>query len=322
MRRRREHGDKGVGLRRAVLVAGGAAGALAALAGALCLARRPRRQRGDLYFEPHTMFGPARVFEVAGDDGAPVRVLSVAGTYQSATYLGKRYTEPVFAYYRAFDCVFEARPPVRNVLMVGGGGYAWPKHAVATHPEVRLDVVEVDPAITRIAERYFYLDRLVEEYGLQGSGRLGLVTADGRAYLDAYAADASRPRYDAVVLDSFGAGAHVPALMDEGAARSIHACLRPGGVLVANVVAAPTGPTARILHGYTDALARVFAYVEVRPVPRGDGALGAGAAPDMPAGAPGAGRDFKPAPDAESGPDVEPDNLIVLASDGGNPRSR
>ncbi len=46
------------------------------------------------------------------------------GAYQSATYLGKRRYEPVFSYYRAFDCLFEARPAAHDVLVLGGGGCA------------------------------------------------------------------------------------------------------------------------------------------------------------------------------------------------------
>ena len=45
--------------------------------------------------------------------------------------------EPVFAYYRAFDDVFEAEDAMRDayghgverMLMLGGGGFAYPKFA-------------------------------------------------------------------------------------------------------------------------------------------------------------------------------------------------
>ena len=70
------------------------------------------------------------VRQVRDHDGKPVRVLQTGGVYQSATYLDERRMEPVFSYYRAFDHAFTLRPDTRRVLMIGGGGYAWPKHVL------------------------------------------------------------------------------------------------------------------------------------------------------------------------------------------------
>ena len=283
-------------LRRAALVVAGALGSAALLAGAVVGARKWLSDR-DIYAFPRTMFGPAFVYTVEGDNGEPVRVLNVRGTYQSATYLGERYAEPVFAYYRAFDAMFGPGVPldVRNVLMIGGGGYAYPKHLIATRPEARIDVVEIDPVITSIAERYFYLDRLIVEYETEETGRLGLICADGRAYLDELAsaehptsaghpASAEHPEpvgpepvgpvpvgglYDAIVLDSFGGREHVPTLVSLEAARVARVCLNPGGLVLANIVAPTEGPGAGFLRSYVATLGEVFAHVHVVPVADG-----------------------------------------------------
>ena len=71
-----------------------------------------------------------------GPDGEPILALVAGGAYQSATYLGKRRFEPVFAYHRAFDCMFQAGIDVRDVLMLGGGGYSYPKHFAIAHPRL------------------------------------------------------------------------------------------------------------------------------------------------------------------------------------------
>lgn len=99
-----------------------------------------------------TMFGPTQVVDVHDASGAPVRVLEVDGTWQSATYLDDSWCELVFPYHRLFAHAMEAmaRQP-RRVLMLGGGGYAFPKYLVAHDPDVRVDVVEVDPAVSRLA---------------------------------------------------------------------------------------------------------------------------------------------------------------------------
>ena len=82
-----------------------------------------------------TRNGLARVKRVHDEGGDEVRVLVQGGVYQSASYVGERWAEPVFAYYRAFNDVFEAEDAMRDayghgidrILMLGGGGFAYPK---------------------------------------------------------------------------------------------------------------------------------------------------------------------------------------------------
>ena len=79
-------------------------------------------------------------------------MLVQGGVYQSASYVGERWAEPVFAYYRAFDDVFEAEGAMRDayghgidrMLMLGGGGFAYPKFALMSHESLRMDVIEYD----------------------------------------------------------------------------------------------------------------------------------------------------------------------------------
>lgn len=136
-----------------------------------------------------TKFGPAVVCTTTDADGRAVRLLLVGRSVQSATYVDEEYrAEPVFDYYLAFDLMFDAKPDIERVLMVGGGGYAYPKHIIATRPEVHMDVVEIDPAITRIALADFYLAEYLSDYPFGGTYDLGRICADGCDYL----ADLSR----------------------------------------------------------------------------------------------------------------------------------
>lgn len=241
---------------------------LVAIAGFVLLLRSRAHEAG-IFVKLRTMFGPALVFTVEGDDGEPVRVLNVGGMYQSACYLDEaRAYDLVFEYTKLYDAMFEAGMPIRNACMVGGGGYSYPKHFIAGHPEARMDVVEVDPAVTKLAWEHFWLDRLSAEFGLEESGRLGLVNEDGRAYLERYAAQVAAGEavpYDAVLLDTFSGKEPVPGLVTLEAARAIHACLAPGGLYMANVVSALQGEDARLLRAMVRTLGSVFAHVYVIP---------------------------------------------------------
>lgn len=240
--------------------------------------------------------GQAQVFCVRNNSGAEVRVLQTGGVWQSATYVDERCFEPVFAYYRAFDHMFEAARtggvPVRRALMLGGGGFAYPKHALTTRPDLRMDVVEIDPAIVQAARDYFFLDeleqRLAEEAAAAGGGasRLRVITLDGRAYLEAcaraqksVAAARAEPgegrteqgtsapdeaaRYDAIINDTFSGREPVRALATVEAAHTAHACLVPGGLYLANVVSRAGGTDVEFLRDVVATLAQVFACVHV-----------------------------------------------------------
>lgn len=244
---------------RAAIVAAGCALALGA---AVALAVRRlgiTRVRG----------GIARVHSVRTADGQLVRVLQAGGVYQSATYVGERRFVPVFAYYRAFDVMFdvEGAPQgqvghgIQRVLMLGGGGYAYPKHVLTQHDDVRMDVVEIDPAITRLARRWFYLDELERRSG----GRLGLISADARSYV--VRAAESTARYEAVVNDCFSGAQPVVALATVEALQAIKRCLTPGGLYLANVVSTHEGACVDFLRDAVATALQVFACVHVLPCP-------------------------------------------------------
>lgn len=236
-----------------------------------------RRFGPDTYLRFDTMFGRTRVYQVEGDDGEPVRLLEVGGIVQSGTYLGERYAELAFEYLKRYDLMFGTGRPVRRVAVLGCGGYDYPEHLVAHHARVVVDAVEIDPAITAIARRYFFLDRLIEEYRTEESGRLNLICADALAFLED-GAQAGAPAYDAIVNDCFDAGAPPAHLTTRTFVEAVRTRLAPGGIYLVNIVAAPSFLRAQIA-----LLESAFAHV--RAFPCSDDYL------------------------------TEPDNVIVAASD-------
>lgn len=200
----------------------------------------------------------ARVHAVRADDGSLVRVLEVGGVYQSSTYLDERRAEPVFKYYLSFDAVFEIVPEVHRVLMIGGGGYAWPKHVLPAHDGVTLDVVEIESAITEAAKRWFFLSEAMEQH----PGKLKLITADGRTYLDKHAANEDI-QYDAIVIDAFSGNEPVLSLATVEAFEAAKACLTSDGVLLANVVSNDGGADVGFLRDMVATAHEVFADVNI-----------------------------------------------------------
>lgn len=242
------------------IVAGVAIGAVAVGAAAIAVGSKCLQLA-------RTHSGVARVKNARGANGERVRVLQQGGVYQSATYLGRRRFEPVFEYIRAFDAMFEAEPAMREVaghgvdrvLMLGGGGYSYPKHALTARSELEMDVVELGASVTLLARRWFYLDELERAAG----NRLHLITSDARSYVGG--AIASGVRYDAIVNDCFAGAEPVRSLATAAALREAKACLRPGGLYLANAVSVHEGENIDFLRDVVATASVVFERVWVVP---------------------------------------------------------
>ena len=213
----------------------------------------------------NTMFGTARIYEVVWDDSR-IRVLEVDGTYQSATYVDDRWCDIPFPYLGLYDCMFQIERAPKSICMLGGGGYAFPKHVVAHRSPTSIDVVEIDPVITSLAKEYFYLDRLEKTYHAQRDGRLNLVCNDAIAYLRSCMQ--SDVRYDAIVNDCFAAGSPNEDLATSFGAALLRSCLAPGGLYLTNVITALAGDEAQPLADLTDALSKQFAHIAAIPCNR------------------------------------------------------
>ena len=259
---------RGHAVARACGVAAVAAGAVAGT-----LAVRAVR-RADVHLV-RMASGPALIRTVSGSDGAPVRVLQQGGVFQSATYLDERRFEPVFAYYRGFDAMFEAEDAmqfrtghgIRRVLMFGGGGYSYPKHLLTSRSDVRLDVVEIDPAATDIARNWFFLSELklrLANPALSQGNELRIYTADGRSYLET--AGLRDARYDVIVNDAFEGRVPVRRLATLEAARLAKARLTPGGLYLINVVSEEGGEDLTFLRDELATLQQVFDAVHILDV--------------------------------------------------------
>ncbi len=111
-------------------------------------------------------------------------------------------------------------PRLDEVLCIGMGVGIVPRDLARSG--VRVDVVEINPAVVPLAEKYFDLDTRL----------FSLFIGDGRVFVDR-----SRKLYDAVILDAF-LGDSTPAhLMSREAFAAIRRILRPDGVLVINTFA-------------------------------------------------------------------------------------
>lgn len=221
-----------------------------------------------------TMFGLTLIFDSVNADGTPVRLINVNGTFQSVSYvpddlrfeLACEYHREVarriedMAEKRATSAGGKAGAAPLRVLVMGGGGFSLPKYLAAYVPAAQVDVVEIDPAMVRIAREQFFLDECLEKTGAEKDGRMSIIVGDAWGALKA----AAEP-YDVIVNEVFGGKRPLgPMETDEGA-RVVAEHLAPGGVYLADVRCAMEGRKSAPLREVQAAFGQVFSATEVVP---------------------------------------------------------
>jgi spermidine synthase len=166
--------------------------------------------------------GHAWVRGVKLPNGERVRAVEVDGTWQGAC--GSDPLAPcALAYLREFDVALAGDP--KAILVLGGGACAWPRHAAATLPETRIDVVEKDAGMAYLATK---------EFGLQAWPNLEMIVDDAAGFL----ARADGP-YDAIVSDVFSGTEPDEGIERPESIERIAGLLLPGGLYLQNVVCEP-----------------------------------------------------------------------------------
>jgi len=203
----------------------GTAGRCAALA-ALCLALAACR--GALVHDVRSEYSHIQVYDsggrraiyFGGDDGP--RVVETLMDLRQPHVLQHAYARGAMA-------AFLYRPDAASCLLVGLGGGSMVRFINHHFPGLRLDVVELDPAIVAVARDFF---------GTTETARTRILVADGREYLER-----ATQRYDLILIDAHlhpgertDASGHPLSLQSDAFYLSIHRRLNAGGVVMFNIL--------------------------------------------------------------------------------------
>lgn len=138
-----------------------------------------------------------------------------------------------------------------RTLFIGGGGYVLPRYLLWRLPGSRVEVVEIDPAVTRVAQGAL---------GLAPAPGMRIWHEDGRQFLR------RRPRarrYDLIFSDVFRDAYSIPYhLTTLEFAGLIAAALDRGGIYTVNIV---DGREGRFVRSFVRTLRQVFPHVDLFP---------------------------------------------------------
>ena len=186
---------------------------------------------------------------MAGDRGA--RTLMLDRLIHSYVVLDDP-TALGYGYERAYAELTQAHAAGRmalDTLFIGGGGYTFPRYIEAVYPQATVDVIEIDPAVTRAT---------YEHLGLSRETRIRSFNHDARAFLQEWA---DPKRYDIIYGDAFNDLSVPYHLTTVEFNRMLATRLKPDGIYLANVIDKLEG--GEFLKAYANSLKRVFPHVHI-----------------------------------------------------------
>lgn len=162
--------------------------------------------------------------ETSEDGETPV--LSMALDYLVHAYIVP--SDPFhmeYEYEQVYDEVlrwrFKKTTPFKS-LSIGGGGYVFPRYMELRYPEAQIDVVEIDPEVTKIAYKLQEMDK---------GTRIRSYNTDGRWFV----MNCSE-KYDLILTDAFNDLSIPYHLTTKEFAQQIKNILNPGGIVMTNII--------------------------------------------------------------------------------------
>jgi predicted membrane-bound spermidine synthase len=211
--------------RRAVVVTAVIAGSLFLL-GPSQLLQTSRQMltpiiRGDYYYGESAYY-TIRLRQSARPDGSWVETMVLDQLVHSFNDL-RNPSYLHYGYLRIFEAIARSKEsqPLR-VLFIGGGGYTLPIQLEASNERIEIDVVEIDPAVSRVAYEYL---------GVPHSPRLRTFNDDARWFVMN-----SHAQYDFIFCDAFNDLSIPYHLTTLEFTQSLKRLLAPGGMVVANAI--------------------------------------------------------------------------------------
>jgi spermidine synthase len=132
----------------------------------------------------------------------------------------------VFDYTRMMMAALYLNPAPQRILIIGLGGGTLPHTLQKVLPGARIDAVEVDPAVVRVARQYF---------GFVPGPATFVFEEDGRVFVKRMGKRGTR--YDLVMLDAFDHDYIPEHLLTREFLQEVKTLLAPRGVLAANTFA-------------------------------------------------------------------------------------
>jgi len=184
--------------------------------------------------------------------GKPVKVLSLDGlehgyvSLQDPTFLAYGY-EKVIADIATYTA---QQNPNFRALFIGGGGYTMPKYLENKYPQSTLEVIEIDPEVTRVTFEYL---------GLSPDTHIVTFNEDARQAVKKL----SEGQYDLIFGDAYKNYSIPYQLTTNEFNQQVKGLLKSNGIYVTNLI--DKLHSGKFLRAYVNTVQQTFPYVYLIP---------------------------------------------------------
>lgn len=168
--------------------------------------------------------------EIHVEDYGMLRILRFDRNRQSTMYLDAPF-DTDFEYPAYLHTPVAIKPRAERALMIGLGGGSVAKRMWRDYPWMRIDAVELDPAIVDVAHRFF---------ALPDDERLQVFSGDGRAFVET-----SNDTYDIAIVDAFDEDRVPRPLTTEEFMRELRDHLAADGAVAYNFIGSVKGDRSK-----------------------------------------------------------------------------
>lgn len=197
----------------------------------------------------NTQYNNVSVYETNFyQDQKPIRVMSLDGKLDSAMYLDSE--DLVFDYTKYYRLANAYNSDIKKILVIGGAGFSVPKDFL--QKGVAVDVVEIDPELTKLAQKYFNLQPKADNL-------LTIYHEDGRTFLNSQ----KREKYDVIMLDAFKSYSIPYQLTTSEAIKEMKKLLKPNGIVMANIISSVNGKKGQFLQAEYHTFKQYFSEVDL-----------------------------------------------------------
>lgn len=145
-----------------------------------------------------------------------------------------------------------ARDPALRLLVIGAGGYSFPRYMVARHPRATVETLEIDPGVVRFNQ---------QRLGLPIDSPIITHVGDARLFLNGADGPPPRGAYTVVQGDAFNDVSVPYHLTTREFNTLVRASMTPDGLYLVNMV--DSGYEGRFAQAYVNTLRAVFGNVVI-----------------------------------------------------------
>jgi spermidine synthase len=220
--------------------------AIIVLLGSASLAYASNNKESDI-INVDTRYNHVQIFDMDyWITGEPIKVMKINDEYSSAMFPDN--DSLVYEYTWYYQLAEHFKPDFKTTLMIGGAAYSYPKYYLQKYPEAMIDVVEIDPDLTRLAKEYFRL---------KDDARMRIFHEDGRTYLNK-----CEEKYDVILGDAYKSLLAIPfQLTTVEAIQKKYDMLNENGVVIENLIASIDGPAGAFMKSEFATFKEVFPQV-------------------------------------------------------------